>query len=359
MIFMQFVAAGMSLLSKAAVNEGMNPHIFVAYRQAFATIALAPFAILIERKTNSASLSYILLGKIFLASLCGITMSLNLYYFALNYVSATFATATTNTIPAITLVLAVCLRFEKISIQQSHGIMKILGTAVGLSGALVFTFLKGPPMYPSVHSSISNNESKSYSKEDWMKGSLLMLSANLAWSIWLIMQGIIMKEYPAKLRLTALQIFFSCILSAAWAVAHERSTEAWKLGWNVNLLSVLYCGMIITAVSYWLQIWVVEVKGPVFSAMFSPLALLITAIFSAFLFNETLHWGSTCGIMLLVVGLYCVLWGKHKEASLEISEKHEEASLETSEKCKAASLETGQKEEEAGEEKTLKCITCQ
>lgn len=49
MIFIQFVYAGMSLLSKAAVSEGMNPYIFVVYRQAFATIALAPFAFFIER----------------------------------------------------------------------------------------------------------------------------------------------------------------------------------------------------------------------------------------------------------------------------------------------------------------------
>ncbi|XP_027088293.1 WAT1-related protein At1g43650 [Coffea arabica] len=360
MIFIQFVYAGMSLLSKAAVNKGMNPYIFVVYRQAFATAALAPFAVFIERKTNSASLTYILLGKIFLTSLCGITMSLNLYYFALNYVSATFATAITNTIPAITFILAVCLRIEKISIQQRHGIAKILGSAVGLSGALVFTFYKGPPLYSSVHSSISHNDSKSYSKEDWIKGSLLMLLANFTWSVWLIMQGAVIKEYPAKLRLTALQIFFSSILSAAWAVGHERKAEAWKLGWNVNLLSVLYCGIVVTAVSYWLQIWVVQIKGPVFTAMFSPLALLITAIFSALIFKETLHWGSACGILLLVVGLYSVLWGKHKEASLEASEKHEAAGLETGQKEKEEEEEDEEaREEEAKGEKTLESITCQ
>ena len=135
----------------------------------------------------------------------------------------------------------------------------------------MFTFFKGPPMYSSVHSSISHNDSRSYSKEDWIKGSLLMLLANFTWSVWLIMQvhpkhflhtffqsqkwgdwefltrnsficqGAVIKEYPAKLRLTALQIFFSGILSAAWAVGHARKAEAWKLGWNVNLLSVLYC----------------------------------------------------------------------------------------------------------------------
>lgn len=44
MLFIQFVYAGMALLSKAAISKGMNPYVFVVYRQAFASIALSPFA---------------------------------------------------------------------------------------------------------------------------------------------------------------------------------------------------------------------------------------------------------------------------------------------------------------------------
>ncbi|KAI5648835.1 hypothetical protein M9H77_34840 [Catharanthus roseus] len=245
MIFIQFVYAGMSLFSKAAITEGMNPYIFVVYRQAFATLALAPFAFFLERR-NPARLSFVLLCKIFLVSLFGITLSLNLFYFGLNYVTATFATAFTNTIPAITFILAALLRIEKISIQEKHGIAKVLGSTIGLSGALIFTFLKGPAIFPSMEHNYNNTSSshhlaKTYSKQDWLKGSFIMLLANLTWSLWLIMQGIIIKQYPSKLRLTTLQIFFCCILSAIWALTRERSIESWKLGWNINLLSVLYC----------------------------------------------------------------------------------------------------------------------
>lgn len=49
MFFVQFVYAGMAIFSKAAISKGMNPYIFVAYRQGFATIALAPFAFLLDR----------------------------------------------------------------------------------------------------------------------------------------------------------------------------------------------------------------------------------------------------------------------------------------------------------------------
>lgn len=49
MIFMQLLYAGMALLSKAALNKGMSYLVFVVYRQATATVALAPFAYILER----------------------------------------------------------------------------------------------------------------------------------------------------------------------------------------------------------------------------------------------------------------------------------------------------------------------
>lgn len=49
MLFTQFVYAGMALFSKAAIAKGMNPQVFVFYRQAFASLALVPFAFFLER----------------------------------------------------------------------------------------------------------------------------------------------------------------------------------------------------------------------------------------------------------------------------------------------------------------------
>lgn len=52
MLFVQILYAGMALFSKASISNGMNPYIFVVYRQAFATLSLAPFAIFLERSSN-------------------------------------------------------------------------------------------------------------------------------------------------------------------------------------------------------------------------------------------------------------------------------------------------------------------
>ncbi|CAI9763955.1 unnamed protein product [Fraxinus pennsylvanica] len=318
MIFVQLAYAGMALFSKAAIAKGMNPFVFVAYRQVFATITLAPFAFFIDRK-KADPVSYRLMWKIFLISLFGITLSLNLYLYAINFVSATFAAASVNTIPVLTFVIAATLRIESISIRHSYGIAKVVGSVIGLSGAMVFAFVKGPQVnfmnwFTPNQKTIPN---MNLSSKDWVKGCLLMLLANFAWASWLVMQAPLMKQYPAKIRLTALQCFFSCLQSLVLAMAMERDISSWKLGWDLNLLSVAYCGIVVTGVTYWLQIWAVEKKGPLFAAAFTPLALIITAIISMFLWKEILHLGSICGGLLLAGGLYCVLWGKDKEIKEE------------------------------------------
>ncbi|KAF3961869.1 hypothetical protein CMV_013558 [Castanea mollissima] len=301
MLFTQSVYAGMALFSKAAIAKGMNPYVFVVYRQAFASLALAPFAFFLERN-KAAPLSYYLLFRIFLVSLCGM---------------------------------------ESINIKQLHGLAKVLGSVVGVSGALVFAFVKGPPInfmhwYTATEKPNTDSSMQGCSTREWIKGSLIMLSANTFWSLWLILQGPIIKQYQAKLRLTTLQCFFSCIQSCFVAIAVERQPSAWKLGWDVHLVSVAYCGVIVTGITYWLQVWVIEKRGPVFTAMFTPLALIITAIMSAFLWKENFYWGSIGGAILLVGGLYSVLWGKNKEDRKS---------------------ETDKQRQETKEELVLECIT--
>ncbi|CAA0810011.1 WAT1-related protein [Striga hermonthica] len=239
-------------------------------------------------------------------------MSLNLHYVALNYISATFATAVTNTIPAMVFIIAVLSRIENLAIRKKHGWAKVLGSVLGISGAMVFTFYKGPYLYSGSNNEAHNLIARSYSKEEWIKGSLLLLGSNLTWSIWLVMQAPILKEYPAKLRLTTLQCGFSCLVSAVYGAIKERDISSWKLGWNINLLSVAYSGIVVSAINYSMQVWVVEKKGPVFTAIFSPLALVLTALFSAILFHESLYWGNVLGGGMLVAGLYAFLWGLPK-----------------------------------------------
>ncbi|KAI5672713.1 hypothetical protein M9H77_13077 [Catharanthus roseus] len=313
----QVIYTGMFLLSKAALDVGMNTYVFVFYRQGFATVFLAPIALFLERKT-APPLSFMTLFKIFMLSLFGITFSLNIYSVALEYTSATLAAATTNTLPVITFFFALLFRMEQVKLKAISGIAKLIGVALCLGGAATIAFYRGPHLRLLIHHHLLSNSAQEIhhqipSIKTWTKGVFLMLLANTFWSLWLVLQGLVLKSYPSKLCCTTLQCFLSSIQSFIIAIALERDRNEWKLGWNVRLLSVAYCGIVVTGVTFYLQAYVVEKKGPVYLAITTPLALVFTICSSAVLLGEIISLGSVLGGILLVGGLYFVLWGKTEE----------------------------------------------
>lgn len=62
---MQFGYAGLSIISKFALNRGMSQHVLVVYRHAVATVFIAPFAIVFDRYSVSVSLCLLLCVLIF------------------------------------------------------------------------------------------------------------------------------------------------------------------------------------------------------------------------------------------------------------------------------------------------------
>jgi len=48
-IVVQVILTGMSVMSKAAFNSGMNTFVFVFYRQAAGSILMLPLALLLQR----------------------------------------------------------------------------------------------------------------------------------------------------------------------------------------------------------------------------------------------------------------------------------------------------------------------
>ncbi|KAM3708688.1 hypothetical protein ACB098_02G116400 [Castanea mollissima] len=317
-ILIQAIYCGMFLLSKAALDGGMNNFVFVFYRQAAATIFLAPLAVFFERK-KALPLTLVTFCKIFLLSLFGIVLSLDIYGIAIVYTSATLAAAITNCLPVITFFLAVLLRMEVLELRKIAGVAKLAGILFCIAGAATLAFYKGPHLkllgqhHLFGHPKLEDHLVHLPSNKAWIKGCFLFLISSTFWGLWLVLQAPVMKSYPPKLLFTTLQCFLSSIQSFAIAIAFERDPYQWKLGWNVRLLAVAYCGIVVTGLTYYLQAWVIEKKGPVFLAMSTPLALIMTMFSSAILLGEIISLGSLLGGLLLVGGLYSVLWGKSRE----------------------------------------------
>lgn len=54
---------------------------------------------------------------------------------------------------------------------------------------------------------------------------------------------------------------------------------------------IFWQGIVVTGLTYYLQAWVIEKKGPVFLAMSTPLALIMTMFSSAILLGEIISLG--------------------------------------------------------------------
>ncbi|XP_059444694.1 WAT1-related protein At5g07050-like [Corylus avellana] len=320
MVLIQFAYGVGNILIKIALEKGLNQFVFVVYRHIIAMLLLGPFAYVLERK-HRPSLSYSVITKIFLLSSFGTTIHLNVYYAGLAYTSPTVASALSNVIPSLTFLIAVVLRMETVKISSAKGQAKVLGTLICIGGALTFTFWKGgyllkgfvPRPLIDICSTNASACKLSHGKDNWIKGSALILTSHIAWSAWLILQAVVSKVYPARLSLNTLICFFASLQSSFLALFFARNPTLWKLEWNMQLLTIIYAGVVLSSLVYYLQTWCISKKGPVFAAMFTPLLLIIVGIFSAIAFAERLHLGSLVGAVLIIVGLYCVLWAKKAE----------------------------------------------
>ncbi|CAD6343241.1 unnamed protein product [Miscanthus lutarioriparius] len=319
-IVIQLIYAGMFVVSKAAFDLGINTFVFIFYRMAAASLLLLPVAIILERK-NVLSMSLGLLLKLFFYALIGNTFSLNLYNVSMKWTSATVASASSNSMPVITFCLALLLRMEAVKPRSISGTAKLAGVALCVAGVFVLAFYAGPALSPVnrhrafavAHASNTNNNHPS-SRITWVKGTFFMVLANVTWALWIVLQSALLKEYPNKMLVTVTQCVFSTVQSFVVAVVAERDFSKWKLRFDISLLAIIYTGFVVTGVSYYLQAWCMEMKGPVFLAMSNPLCFVFTIFCSSFFLGEIVHLGSIVGGALLVAGLYSVLWGKSREA---------------------------------------------
>ncbi|KAL5700397.1 hypothetical protein ACHQM5_025842 [Ranunculus cassubicifolius] len=328
MISLQFGYAGMNILTKVSLNRGMSHYVLVVYRHAFATVAIAPFAIIFERKIRP-KMTFRIFMQIFVMALLGPVIDQNFYYIGLKFTSPTFSCAMSNMLPAMTFVMAVICRMEKVDMKKVRCQAKVLGTVVTVAGAMLMTLYKGPIMefVWSVHAQTHESSIPNASADkEWLKGSILLIFATLAWAALFIVQAITLKTYPAHLSLTTLICFVGTLQSIAVTFAMEHTPSAWSIGWDLNLFSAAYAGIVSSSIAYYVQGLVMKKRGPVFVTAFSPLMMIIVAIMGSFILAEKIYLGGILGAGLIVAGLYSVLWGKYKEyQAMEAESKLPEA----------------------------------
>lgn len=321
MVLVQIAYAAVNVLYKLAINDGMTVKVATAYRLAFGSAFTVPLALISERNKRP-KLTWRVLFMAFLCGLFGGSLFQNLFYEALALTSATFASAIYNLIPAITFIMAISCGFERLNLRAAAGKAKVLGTLIGIGGAMMLIFLKGLEiniwpfhinlMHPHQHqnSHVASVHADFGSK--WL-GVLCAVASCFSFALWLIIQAKMSKEYPSHYSSTALMSTMGAIQATAFGLCVERDWSQWKLGWNIRLLAVAYSGVVASGLVVIVTSWCIKMRGPLFASVFNPLMLLFVTIVASLMLDEKLYLGSAIGAVLIVCGLYMVLWGKSRE----------------------------------------------
>ncbi|KAL0365101.1 UNVERIFIED_CONTAM: WAT1-related protein [Sesamum angustifolium] len=323
MVLVQTLLSLVNIGYKLAANDGMALSVLVAYRLIFGAACVIPVAIFVERKKRP-KLTWTVALYGFLCGLFGGSLGQNLYLKSLVLTSATFISAMTNLIPAITFIIAISLRLEKLGWNTIAGKAKVFGTLLGIGGAMVFTFYKGPELHIGktginlLKMTSSHGQAQTQNHPNLVVGLLLSLVTCLAYSLWLIIQAKAAEKYPCPYSLTGMMTFWGSIQSVIYAICVERDRSQWILGWNIRLVTALVAGVLGSGLMFTLVAWCVRMRGPLFVSIFNPLLLVIVAIVGILFLDEKLHLGMSLSLfryseLLIVCGLYIVLWGKSKE----------------------------------------------
>lgn len=111
---------------------------------------------------------------------------------------------------------------------------------------------------------------------------------------------------------TALMNMMGSLVTMIMSICWKPSLRDWVLGWNIRLLASIFSGVVVSGMAFAATVWCVDAKSLVFES--SPIQLVVVALVAATFLGESIYVGSIVGAVVIVVGLYLVLWAKKKES---------------------------------------------
>ncbi|KAL1220691.1 WAT1-related protein [Cardamine amara subsp. amara] len=311
------VAVGsVNALVKKALDGGTNHMVIGAYRMTISAFILAPLAYFLERKVRP-KITFRLMIDHFISGLLGASLLQFFFMLGLYYTSATVSCALLSMLPAITFTLSLILRVESISdIKSKAGMLKVMGTLICISGALLLTFYKGPQISKfhdspeALHHHNNNGQDKT---KNWVFGCICATIGAVFLSIWMLFQGTLNIKYPCKYSSTCLMSVFAAFQCALLSLYKRRDVNDWVIHDRFVIFVIVYIGIVGQAMTTVATTWSIKKVGAVFASTFSPIILISATLFDFLILHSPVYLGSIIGAVVAVVGLYVFLLGKNKQ----------------------------------------------
>ncbi|KAL4315110.1 hypothetical protein HN51_069320 [Arachis hypogaea] len=321
MISVQFLEVGLNTLVKSANTNGMSNYVFILYSNLLAFFFLLPSTFFFYRNAPPPPpIPTSVLSRILLLSCLSTTVQ-TLMYTGIGYSSPTLASAMVDLIPAFTFIIAIFSRMENLNMKRHSSYAKIIGTVVSIAGALIVTLYKGLPITlsgtsGSLPNKIGTNYLSAEANSNWILGGFLLATASFCLSILIVVQTWIIKDYPEEFVVTTTACGFVVVLSAIVALFAEHNKKAWILKPDMELVSIFYSAIFVVSIRSVVTTWACRKKGPVYVAMFNPLAMVVAIAMGITFLGDTLYLGSVIGAVAIAIGFYSVMWAMAQEENM-------------------------------------------
>ncbi|XP_014619409.1 WAT1-related protein At4g19185 isoform X2 [Glycine max] len=276
MALAQLFYGGYTVITKVALNVGVNHLVFCFYRNFLAFFILAPLAFFIERRTRPPITKKLLMSFFFLG-LTGIFGNQLLFLIGLSYTNPTYAAAAQPAIPVFTFLLTVMMGIERVNLLRYEGLAKVGGTLICVSGAMLMVLYRGPALIGDKEMDhvlqIKRGARGQPEPSGWLISGLLNLGFD-------------------HFQLGVMSLIANCCCMTAFLAIQ---------------------GSITSALNYGLLIWSNKILGPTLVALYYPLQPAFSVILSQIFLGTPIYLGSILGGSLIVAGLYIVTWASYRE----------------------------------------------